>query len=108
MLNKLAKEINDLNKLKGFWDGEDDIPNKASVGLRIALMHSELSEALEAHRSSVYDDKLPEYLGLHVELIDALIRILDFCGYYNINVDEIVAKKLEYNKSRPFKHGKQY
>lgn len=54
------------------------------------------------------DDKLPQYLGLHVELADALIRILDLCGAEDIQIGEITEAKLSYNATRPYKHGKQY
>ena len=43
----------------------------------VALMHSELSEALEADRKGLMDDKLPERSGVEVELADLNIRIFD-------------------------------
>lgn len=46
----------------------------------IALAHSELSEALEANRKNLMDDKLPEYPGEVVELIDLTIRAFDTIG----------------------------
>ncbi len=101
-LNLLCKDIHQMNRDKGFWEGTQN------VGEKIALMHSELSEALEANRKNLMDDKLPEYRGLSVELADCLIRIFDFCGAYNIPIGEIMFKKLDYNSTRPYKHGKLY
>lgn len=43
--------------------------------------------------------------GIAVEMIDCLIRILDWCGKEGIDVDELLAKKHEYNKGRPYRHG---
>lgn len=50
-----------------------------------------------------YRDKKPE--GIAVEMIDCIIRILDWCGRHDIDVDTILAMKHEYNKSRPYRHG---
>lgn len=105
MLNEMSKEIYHANKAKGFWP-ED--PTQRNVGELIALIHSELSEGLEAHRKDLMDDHLPHRKGLEVELADALIRILDMCGGLNLDISGAVKEKLEYNRSRPAKHGKNY
>lgn len=120
-LDLMAKEVYQNNVAKGFWEDEERTINiidaegfdftaakKAFNAQRIALMHSELSEALEADRKDLMDDKLPQYKGLYVELADTLIRILDFCGRHGVPLGEIVQAKLEYNKTRAFKHGKAY
>ena len=100
-LNTLAKEFYDNAVAHGFWTA----PNK---GERIALMHSELSEALEYVRKPGPDDKLPQFSGEVVELADALIRILDYCAHYNLPIEQAVLAKHEYNKQRPFMHGKAF
>ena len=78
----------------------------------IALMHSELSEALEELRgnrkpSSLYfnEDKPLKPEGVPAELADVLIRVFHFAGKHNIDLAEAVARKMLYNESRPFKHG---
>ena len=38
---------------------------------------------------------------------DVIIRICDFCGAYNIDLDKIIEEKMEYNKNREFKHNKK-
>lgn len=101
-INQLAKKIYQANKEKGFWE----VPrNNAEL---IALMHSELSEALEADRKDLMDDKLPHRTGFEVELADALIRILDCAGARDLDIGGAIFEKLEYNKTRPYKHGKKY
>jgi len=115
-MNELAKEIHSIAKSKGWWDAERSFPEI------IALCHSELSEALEEYRvGSTYlyseffgegGDVLPESFpegikpqGIAVELADVIIRILDFCGKEDIDIEGIVHLKHEYNKTRPYRHG---
>ena len=99
----LAFDIYQMNSANGFWDGPQD-----SFGQKIALVHSELSEALEADRKSLKDDKLPDRDGREVELADAMIRIFDLAGRYNMDLGGALVAKIAYNASRPYKHGKAY
>jgi len=85
---------------KGWWDGE------ANTGEKIALMHSELSEALEALRNGdPPDDKIPGFSGSEAELADVIIRIMDFASHFKLRVAEAVLAKAAYNETRPVKHG---
>lgn len=80
----------------------------ATFGDRIALIHSELSEALEEFREGRmrvwfrWDGK-PE--GVPVELADALIRILDLAAVDGIDLEKVVRLKMDFNKGRPHLHG---
>lgn len=76
----------------------------------IALMHSELSEMLEAYRDG---DPRSEKIGdnfsqVEEELADLIIRALDFAGGFGLNLDGAIAAKLERNAKRPYKHGKSF
>jgi NTP pyrophosphatase (non-canonical NTP hydrolase) len=102
-------------KSKGWWDGEEhNIPEK------LALSHSEVSEALEDYRkgSSLSDWYLcdpivgcthtPQHLkpeGFPSELADVIIRVADLCGHLGIDLDEAVKRKMAYNATREYRHG---
>lgn len=126
-INKFCRRIYNNNKEKGFWEDRENIPlelynsnnddtslikgdavKKAFNAQLLALIHSEISEALEADRKDLMDDKLTHRTGLEVELADATIRIFDMAGGLNLDLGGAILEKLEYNKSRPFKHGKNY
>lgn len=66
----------------------------------IALIHSELSEALEGDRKDKMDDHLPHRTSKEVELADAIIRIFDLCGQENIDIGGALVEKFQYNKIR--------
>ena len=69
-ITSLANVIYQNNRARGWWDKERE------KGTLIALMHSELSEALEGERKDTMDDHLPQYKTVTVELADTIIRIL--------------------------------
>lgn len=101
MLNDLAKRINTTAHEHGWWD------TPRSFGDVISLCHSELSEALESYRNGesmiFFEKKKPE--GIAVEMIDCVIRIFDYLAEMNIDVDDVMNKKLEYNDTRTYRHG---
>lgn len=85
----------------GWWsDPATGKPIKRNVFEMLALIHSEISEALEGHRKGLRDDKLPQYPMLAVELADTVIRILDLAGAMEIDLGEIVAAKARFNLTR--------
>lgn len=67
---------------------------------KLALAHSELSEALEGMRKGIPDDHLPYRSMLEVELADALIRVFDLAGHLKLDLDGAVREKLAYNAQR--------
>jgi NTP pyrophosphatase (non-canonical NTP hydrolase) len=94
------------NRAKGFWPDPIDARNKSEL---IALMHSELSEALEGLRhGNPPSDKIPPYSQVEEELADCVIRIADACGAFGWNLGGAIEAKLRYNESRPHKHGKAF
>ena len=73
---------------------------KRNFGEVVALMHSELSEALEADRKGLKDDKLPHRDGREVEFADCIIRILDTAAALGLDVAGAVIEKNRYNRQR--------
>lgn len=93
--------INTFMTHQGFWQSDN-------TGEKIALMHSELSEALEADRKNLESEHIPEFSGVEEELADVLIRIFDFAHQHELRLGAALAAKMQFNLTRPFKHGKNY
>ena len=83
----------------GWWDGVD-ITDKNIVPVKLCLIHSEISEAMEGHRKNLPDDHLPHRKMLEVELADAVIRIADLAGALGLDLGGAIADKMAYNASR--------
>lgn len=83
-----------------YHDPTTGAPIVRNFGERIALIHSELSEALEADRKDLMDDKLPHRRGVEVELADALLRIFDLAGAEGLDLAGALIEKNEYNRRR--------
>lgn len=101
-LQDLINDVHYNAKFKGFWEGE------RNVGEAIALMHSELSEALEAARANFPADKKVPFDNFTVELADCVIRIFDLAGGMELPLVDALLAKHEYNQTRPHKHGKVF
>jgi NTP pyrophosphatase (non-canonical NTP hydrolase) len=99
VLNDLSKRCHEANK-KWWQDPATGQTISRNKGEMIALMHSELSEALEGERKDLPDDKLPHRRMAEVELADVLIRIFDYCGAYGYDLDGAFEEKMSYNTKR--------
>ena len=127
MFNELAWEIHENAMAHGWWEENRTFPEI------VALCHSELSEALEEYRNNLpmvycvnpdceilrsrnttegtccnvcgFQSGKSKPEGIGVEMIDCLIRILDWAGAEGIDVDAVIRAKMDYNKTRPYKHG---
>lgn len=130
MINKLSKQIHEANIKKGFYE------NEKNIGEMLALIHSEVSEALEADREQNYANIDSITLGgladrdygitfhdenrfldkfssdvkntFEDELADIMIRVMDLAAYKGINLEFHIKAKMRYNALRPYKHGKEY
>jgi NTP pyrophosphatase (non-canonical NTP hydrolase) len=101
-LDVLAAVLHETAIEKGFWSG--DI-NYDKIGNKLALVHSEVTEVLEAIRKNKGSEEVVE------EIADVLIRTLDIyaamrnSGDLIHSLDEVLFNKIEKNKSRPKLHG---
>lgn len=90
----------------GFWDGGVESRN---LGEQIALMHSELSELLEANRRDKgADEHCPEFSNVEIEAADLILRLLDTATAYGWRIGDAIIAKHNYNTTRPRKNGKKY
>jgi NTP pyrophosphatase (non-canonical NTP hydrolase) len=111
----MAAEVHGWARRKGWWDNEILSGQRRNDAELIALMHSELSEALEALREKdgfpnrehlgAASDKIPEFLGIEEEYADAIIRIMDHAHARGLNIGEALVAKMFYNEGRPYRHG---
>lgn len=101
-LDALAALLHETAREKGFWDGEY---THDKIGNKLALVHSEVTEVLEAIRKSHGSEKVVE------EMADVIIRLLDiYAAMRNEetvlhSLDEMLEKKMNINKDRPKLHG---
>jgi NTP pyrophosphatase (non-canonical NTP hydrolase) len=93
-LNGMAAEIHGCAVAHGWWDGK----GKRNVPEMLCLVHSEVSEALEAYRN--WNDE-----NFREELADIIIRVLDMAAGYQIDIAKEVARKHDVNICRPHRHG---
>ncbi len=104
-IDEVVQACHEIAAQKGFWD------QARNKGEMIALMHSELSEMLEAIRhgeGTLMSEHLPGFTAEEEEAADLFIRLADYCAGHFINLSRAVQAKMAYNLNRPQKHGKRF
>ena len=98
---RLEQEASEISASKGFENKRSE-----NFGQIIALMHSELSEALEgARHGNPPSDHIHQYSAIEEEFADVVIRIMG-CAYdRGYDVAGAILEKIEFNRNREYKHG---
>lgn len=81
--------------------GVDIRDNPYCFSNKLMLTVSELAEAMEGDRKNLPDDKLPHRSMREVELADAVIRIFDLAGGFDMDLAGAIVEKLAFNAKRP-------
>lgn len=109
-LNSLADEIYNISRSKGFWPDAGRDPAEV-----LMLIVTEAAEAMEDIRDGKPLDKMLHTVdlggvqkpkGVPSEMADIIIRTLDACAAWGIDIDAAVREKVEYNATRPALHGR--
>ena len=120
-ITEMCEKAHKTAKEHGFWDGEmtwkDETMNPPnehitivkrtttlnSLFAKLALIHSEVSEAVEVLRTP---NSLKWPPALREELADILIRTADFAAALGLDLEKAVQDKMTKNEGRPWKHGR--
>jgi NTP pyrophosphatase (non-canonical NTP hydrolase) len=105
MLDQMAIDLHKAAVEKGFWPEDvDDI----FVAKQCMMIVSEVTEVMEAVRKDKGGEEIAK------EFADIIIRTLDLyagmveAGYTRESLDYILKQKVDYNKTRPEKHGVRF
>lgn len=119
-LDLLAKGCYSMAASKGFWDIPEELNaivlstktrlwiEQAVKAQKMALITTETSEQVEAIRKPDVPSALEGFTAEEEEAADQIIRIMDYCGRYQMRIGEAVVAKMAKNALRPQKHGKQF
>lgn len=117
ILNDYSKTIHIQNANKGFWTKRetmflsarnlygDEYAHYLIAADCVALTHGELSEGIEALRKPTFPITSTEKDSFGGEMADAVIRIMDLCAFFGINLGDAIVARAQHNSTRPHMHG---
>ncbi len=105
-IKQWSSMVHELAKEKGWWPGWPEKRERSQTEL-LALAICELSEGIEEIRSGkdTYYEVEGKPCGLQTEVADCIIRLLDMCQAEGWDIEEVMRKKHQFNKSRSARHG---
>ena len=105
VFDNLAINLHKVAVEKGFWPEEvDDI----FIAKQCMMIVSEVTEVMEAVRKDKGEEEITK------EFADIIIRTLDLyagmveAGYTRLSLDQVLREKVDFNKTRPEKHGVRF
>ena len=99
-ISQMQEEVHRTAVEHGWWE------KPRPVGEVLMLMVTELAEAMEAYRSgNPESEKIPGFSQMEEELADVVIRLLDFAGGEDLDIEGALIAKMLYNEKRPYRHG---
>ena len=99
-ISQMQEEVHRTAIEHGWWE------KPRPVGEVLMLMVTELAEAMEAYRSGNSEsEKIPGFSQMEEELADVVIRLLDFAGGEDLDIEGALTAKMLYNAKRPYRHG---
>ena len=107
VLDNLAVELHKNAMVKGFWPEQEDVDD-IFITKQLMMIVSEAVEVMEAIRKDKGEEEITK------EFADIIIRTLDLyagvveAGYTRLSLDQALREKVEFNKTRPEKHGVRF
>lgn len=107
MFDELAIDLHKIAVEKGFWP-EPDAVDDIFIAKQCMMIVSEVTEVMEAVRKNKGEEEITK------EFADIIIRTLDLyagvveAGYTRLSLDHALSEKVEFNKTRPEKHGVRF
>ena len=99
-ISELQTKIHQIAKDHGWWEKDREI------GTILMLIVTEVAEVMEAYREDRYEsENIPGFSWMEEELADIIIRVLDFAGHNNYDMEGAISAKMKYNASRSYRHG---